>query len=139
MKTEFVDLKIPAFAFALLVLAGCAGMQQAPEEVVLERAQARWDALLTGNLAEAYEYLSPGYRSAVSLNSWQRAWLTQKINRTGARVTESDCAEDTCNVTISIDYVLIGAIPGVGRLDKTTTIDEDWVRVSGQWYHLPRM
>ncbi|MEJ2534633.1 MAG: hypothetical protein P8008_04015 [Gammaproteobacteria bacterium] len=69
-----------AAAVALVTLSACAGLGKSPEAAVLERAQARWDAVIAGNLSEAYEYLSPGYRSAVSLNAWQRRILGQRMS-----------------------------------------------------------
>ena len=48
--------------------------QSPPEvkkEVVTARANARWQALLRGDLAAAYEYLSPGSKAAMSLDLYK--------------------------------------------------------------------
>jgi hypothetical protein len=122
---------------ALLVLAGCAGMGKPPEEVVRERAQERLDYLLAKDSAAAYEYLSPGYRSGFSLEDYQRKLLTQRTQWTGATVGKSDCSEDTCKVRIVIEYTVVGAVPGVTRFDSKGASQEDWIKVSGEWYMVP--
>jgi len=50
---------------SLLLLSACA-TTEITESTLEARATERWDTLLGGDLAGAYEYLSPGYRSSVS-------------------------------------------------------------------------
>ena len=51
----------------LVLLSACATSPRiSPEESVKERATARWELFFSGDLAGAYEYLSPGYRTSVS-------------------------------------------------------------------------
>ena len=57
--------KTLALISGLLLLSACAS-NTVKTSSIEERASARWEKLLSGNLAEAYEYLSPGYRSSVS-------------------------------------------------------------------------
>lgn len=123
--------------FGVIFLTGCATVGAPPEEAVTKRAQERWDAILSGDLAGAYEYLSPGFRSGVSSIAWQRQLLTRRISYTGARATGSECAEETCKVSISIDYDVIGTLPGVPRFSRTSQIDEDWIRIDREWYLVP--
>lgn len=122
----------------VLVLAGCATtMSQPPEEAVKARAQERLDLILAEDFVAAYEFLSPGYRSGVSLNDYQRRMLRQRMQWNGARAGASDCSEDACKVRISIDYTIYGALPGVGSFESKAASTEDWVRVNGQWYFVP--
>lgn len=122
---------------ALLLLSACAGMAKT-ENTIEKRATARWDSLFEEDLAGAYEYLSPGYRSSVSSIQYQRSLLLQKVKWTGARYIESDCIETTCKVKISLDYTVYGAIPGVKSFDGTQVIEESWVRTKGNWYYVPK-
>jgi len=56
-------------------LAGCASMSgggkdlapQAKQALVTERVNARWNALIRGNLDEAYTFMSAGSQEAMSL------------------------------------------------------------------------
>ena len=68
-----------------LMLAACATTggvtTESPLEVkraaVTERAKARWQAIIDGDVAKAYGFLSPGSKAVTSLESYQaRARLT---------------------------------------------------------------
>ena len=135
MKSNFDIAKragLVGLVCSLLVLAACK-----KSESIEERATARWDVLLSGDTTSAYEYLSPGYRSSVSLQQYQRSLLTMKVAWTGANFNESECTEDLCKVKISIDYSVRGALPGVKEFKGVQKIEESWVRVDGVWYLVP--
>jgi hypothetical protein len=120
----------------LLLLSACAG-NVSKESQIEERATARWDALLSNDVATAYEYLSPGYRSSVSLNQYQRSLLLRQVSWTTASYKGSECTEVSCKVKISLDYVVRGAIPGVKEFKGTQNVAESWVSVGGVWYLVP--
>jgi len=119
-----------------LLLSACATTRPAGE-VIEERAMARWDALLSDDLAGAYEYLSPGYRSSVSSKRYQRSLLLKRLKWNDAKFIESDCTETICKVTISLKYTVFGAVPGVRSFDGTQTIEETWLQTDGNWYLVP--
>lgn len=119
-----------------LVLTACAGTPTQGHPVV-ERAQARWDTMLAGDLQAAYGYLSPAYRSSVSSMQYQRQIMLQKVRWTGAEYIDSNCSEESCKVRISLDFSLMGALPGVRRFDGNQEIEETWVKSQGQWWYLP--
>ncbi|NND44086.1 MAG: hypothetical protein HKN58_02095 [Xanthomonadales bacterium] len=137
MMTEQARI-IARFAILVLVvaLAGCA-TTGAPAKQIAERAQARWDALVAGDLDTAYGYLSPAYRSSVNSMQYQRRILLQKVRWTGAEYIDSDCLEDSCKVRISLDFSLIGALPGVRRFNGTQEIEETWIKSGGKWWYVP--
>ena len=120
----------------LLLVSACVTTRPA-EQVVEERATARWNALLSDDLTGAYEYLSPGYRSSVSSKNYQRALLLKKVKWNDAEYIESECAETTCKVKISLYYTVFGAVPGLKSFDGRETIEESWVLVDGDWYLVP--
>ena len=117
---------------SLLVLAACE-----KSESIEERASARWDVLLSGDMTSAYGYLSPGYRSSVSLEQYQRSLLTRQVGWDSVEYIESECTEDSCKVRISIDYSVHGALPGVKEFKGVQKIEESWVSVDGVWYLVP--
>jgi len=126
----------PASLCLLLLLSACAstgGLKGSVEQ----RATERWGFLFSDNLTAAYDYLSPGYRSSVSLKQYQRTILLQRIKWTSAKYIESECVETSCKVKISIDYTVYGALPGVKSFDGTQEIEESWVKVDGKWYLVP--
>lgn len=126
----------PASLCLLLLLSACASTGGSKVSIE-QRATERWDSLFSDNLTAAYDYLSPGYRSSVSLKQYQRTILLQRIKWTSAKYIESECVETSCKVKISLDYTVYGAIPGVRSFDGTQEIEESWVKVDGKWYFVP--
>lgn len=98
----------------------------------------RWDAFFAGDLAAAYEYFSPAYRSSVSLMQYQRSVFNNKVSWSKAEVSESDCRETTCNVKLSLTYTVIAAVPGLRSFSSNQGIEETWVLVNGVWYMVPK-
>src|SRR5271169_399554 len=82
-----------------LVVAACAtiAVDSAPEvkqKVVAERAQARWQALIKGDLDGAYAFLSPASKKATSLAAYSASikpgmWRTVKVDKV-------DCEAELC-------------------------------------------
>ena len=122
---------------SLFLLSGCATTKQSTESIE-QRAMGRWDALLSQDLEVAYEYLSPGYRSSVSLLQYHRSLLLSKVTWTGANYIEGDCEETICNVKILLDFNVRGAVPGVKSFPSKQSIQESWVLVDGSWYLVPK-
>ena len=120
----------------LLLLSACAGTEPKTPSIE-ERSTAYWETLFSGDLAGAYEFLSPGYRSSVSSMDYQRSILTKQVQWTSAKYIESDCSEATCAVWISLGYMVSGAIPGVKSFTGTEKVEESWIKVDGMWYLVP--
>lgn len=122
----------------LLLLSACATTPRlSPEEAVKERATARWELYFSGDLAGAYLYLSPGYRTSVSSLQYQRSVLVKRVAWTSAEYISSECEETSCKVKFNVNYAISGAIPGVKSVKGTQNIEETWVLVDGQWYLVP--
>ena len=119
------------------LLCACATTPVMPENIS-DRAQARWDTLLSGDLDGAYQYLSPGFRSSVSLDQYKRKIQTQRVMWTGAKYIDSECLDSSCKVKISLGYSLVGALPGVPRYDGTQQIEENWIKHNGKWWLVPK-
>ena len=127
-----------ALASGLVLLSACATSPRlSPEESVKERAPARWELFFSGDLAGAYEYLSPGYRTSVSSLQYQRSVLIKRVAWTSAEYVSSECEETSCTVKFDLGYTISGAIPGVRSLKGTQKIEETWVLIDGQWYLVP--
>lgn len=121
----------------IFLLASCVTTPQS-ESGVEQRVVARWGALLEGDYIGAYDFLSPGYRSSVSLNQYQRSLLLSKVRWTSAKYIESECTDNVCKVKNSLDYALHGALPGVNTFNGTQIVEESWVLVDGDWYFVPK-
>ena len=134
LKRSFTILTV--LCCSLLLLSACATSMKSGGNIE-KRAMGRWDALLSEDVEAAYEYLSPGYRSSVSLTQYHRSLLLSKVKWTAAKYIESDCEETVCNVKILLDFTVYGALPGVKSLESKQTIEESWVLVNSSWYLVP--
>lgn len=109
---------------AIGLFAGCAAVPvKEPAELVAARAKDRWLALIDGDLARAYTFLSEGTRQAVSLERYQsgiKPGLWRK-----AEVDAVECKESVCKVRLLVTYD--------HRMMKnvTTPLNETWLIENG--------
>ena len=121
------------------LLSACATSGSRPGEEKLEsRAQARWDALLAGDVETAYGYFSPGYRSSVSLIDFGVDLRVRRVHWTSATYKEHSCENKTCDVKFTVGYRIVGALPGVPKFESQSVVDERWIQTDGQWWYLPQ-
>ena len=118
-----------ASGFIVAALAGCAAMGGGPpEQVVKERAQARWNALLSGDYKAAYAYMSPGSRAVLSESAYIGSLGTGFWK--SAQVNTVTCREDkVCDVGTTIEYEHQGH-----RI--RTPLRESWIRDGGEWWYV---
>jgi hypothetical protein len=131
-------IRLMVVACGLMLLSTCATSTSVnPESQVEERANARWEALFSGDLVGAYEYLTPAYRTSVSSLAYQRSVLLKRVAWTSAQYIESACEESLCRVTFDVGFTVSGALRGVKPYKGTQKIKESWVLIDGQWYFVP--
>lgn len=129
-------MTVPGMVLCAIWLTACVSAVS-PQQPMEERAMGRWDALLNGDLAGAYEYLSPGARSSVSSLQYQRSILLKPVQWKSAEYVEENCGESTCIVKILVKFSIRGALPGVRSFDDEDIVTESWVRIDGVWYYVP--
>jgi hypothetical protein len=100
-------------------------------EAVAKRAEARWRALIKGNLSDAYDYLSPGIRATLPLEMY--AQKVQPGLWKDVRVQEVACEVERCSVTVQITYDFRD-MKGI-----ETPINEVWIREGAEWYYARKM
>jgi hypothetical protein len=118
---------------AALALSGCGQDaptvdDRAPEEIVHERAQQRWDALLSGDIERAYGFITPAYRATRSLELY-RARFGGAIQWNDATVQSVECEPERCKVVVNLSYRLIRQ-----RMENTRPMDEAWIFSEGNWW-----
>ena len=121
-------------AAAILLMAGCATRGTASAsatEIVLDRAQSRWNALLRRDWKTAYGYLTSGYRQVVSADRYG-GQFTGPMHWDGAKATGAECDEKRCVVTVEISFRLL--LPGHMDRVSSTFVEETWLLEDGQWY-----
>lgn len=127
-----------ALLTASLILAGCASVPANKDQPVIDRAQARWDAIIAGDLESAYTYYSPGYRSANTLIDFGVSERMKKVAYTSAEYLEHECEDSRCRIRFDIGYRVIKPVPGMNVYESKTAIEDVWIRTSGQWWYLPK-
>jgi hypothetical protein len=139
MSFRALTLPTACLATAALILAGCAGpvaSNRTPADIAVERAQARWDALMRRDWATAYGYLTSGYRATVSADRYG-GQFSGPLQWEGARAHGAECEATRCVVTVEITFRLMLA----GHRDRksSTFIEEVWLLEDGQWYKFEQL
>ena len=73
----------------------------------------------------------------MSLTDYLRAQLNRKVRWESATSESADCEEDICTVTVNLQIVVRGAVPGVSRFELDQEAQERWVRDVDTWYFVP--
>jgi hypothetical protein len=113
----------------MAAVAGCAALKpRTAEEVVKERAQARWDALVKGDVKTAYTFLSPGsralqtaesYATSIRVGFWKSAIVEKVVCST----------EQACEAQVTIEYEFQAK-------RMKTPLRETWIREGTDWWYL---
>jgi hypothetical protein len=124
-----------AGAVATMALGGCAAIfgiskdsdPAAKQKVVAERAEARWQSLIKGDLDAAYAYLSEGSKATTPLAVYKAK--TRPGMWRQAKVEKVECEAEVCKVEMQItfDHKLMKGIQ--------TPLNESWIIEKGSaWY-----
>ena len=123
----------------LSALVACAGTSTARrDQVIPERAQARWDALLAGEYEKAYAYASPGYRSTASATDFEISFRARRFQYTSAEYLSHGCEAAVCMVKINVGYSVVRPVPGLPEWNGSSVIEERWILTDGRWWFLPQ-
>ena len=120
-----------------LIINGCASIvQHSPEEIVRQRVNERWAALIDGRLETAYSYETPEYRELYPFVEYSK-----KIRGVGSwqkvELENIECLNEKCIVSIHI-YVKMNVGRGFGVVESDARAKESWIQHSttGEWYHI---
>jgi hypothetical protein len=123
---------------AVMLLSACAATPTSTEDVIKERAQARWDALLDGDFATAYSYFSPGYRSTITVVDFEIGVRMRKVRYRTAEYLGHSCENDVCTVQIKVGYQVARPVPGLDNWESESMLSEQWINSDGEWWFLPQ-
>ena len=93
-------------------------------EAVTERVNARWAALIKGDMDTAYTFLSPASRAVTSLSAYKAEARGKGFRE--AKIEKVECEAETCKVTLMVVYDH-PKMKGIPTLDQ-----EYWVIDDGQ-------
>jgi len=113
----------------LVAVTGCAVLDsRTPEQVVKERSEARWKALITTDLKTAYEFYSPATRKTYRYEGFvlsypQGFWKS-------ATVDKVECPKpDLCQVDITLETEVKRGLRLKGPVRET------WIREGNDWWY----
>jgi hypothetical protein len=119
------------FALCFAVAAGCASdpmRGRSDQEVIKERAQARWNAMVKSDFGTAYSYMSPSGRAIITKDGY--ATTLKEGFWTDAQVKGVTCSgPEACDVHLLIEYAHAGS-------RFKTPLVEKWVKNDGNWWYL---
>jgi hypothetical protein len=104
------------------------------DETISARALQRWQHLIKGEFDVAYGYLSPSYRSGVTLSQYRSAlkaglWKSAKV------VTIRCSGLDVCQVAIDVGISYYHRTSG--EVTSTQRFSENWRRDGEGWWYVP--
>jgi hypothetical protein len=102
------------------------------------RAVARWQLIIDGKAQKAWDYLSPGVRSARPRDQWAKEVSERPVHWESVQFKDKACdSDEACLVRLQVQYTapLQGA-PG-GMLSSPSFLTERWIKVKRQWYFVP--
>lgn len=124
-------------ALMLVALVSACATSKPKDDPVKERAQARWDALLSKDYDTAYSFYSPGYRSSTSRVDFEIGIRARRVAWVSAEVQKISCEADSCSVETLVGYKVARPVPGLDEWKNKNEVTERWVRTDGQWWYLP--
>jgi hypothetical protein len=143
------SLKLVAVAVFAVLLGACAtgsgtkSDKQSASQVagkvvpVEDRAVQRWQLLIAGKAAEAYDYLSPGVRSAKPREQYAQEMSQRPVHWKTVAFSKKQCEGDSCTVTVHIEYEVKMPGIGIGMVSAPSEVEERWIQLDGTWYHVP--
>jgi len=139
------SLTVAGLAFATLTaLSGCATLQPEDSEkwresqrpVLIERAEARWNALIKGDIEKAYTFTTPDYRAVVSAQQYRGKYGRVADWRVARVVNVSYDVPTVAAVSVEVTYRV--GIPGAGGelIETKKSISEKWIYKDREWWYI---
>ena len=125
---------VPVFIAVMALLAACSDPRP-PEEVVAERAQARWDAMAERDFQKAWEFYSPGFREQTSAELFSVEMARRPVRWESAKVQQVNCADQRCEVSSEVAYSVPGASGPLAGHEGSREVDEIWIELDGKWWY----
>jgi len=113
--------------------AGAADVKLQKEAELKQRVQARWNAVIKGDLDVAYSFETPEYRKAYTERDYEKEFGRRVLWHLATLKDLRYDREDEVETIVSLDYSF--ALPGSDQMARTTAdITERWVYSEGQWW-----
>lgn len=122
-----------------LFMTACTG-GKATEQLIEERANERWQALIKGDLKTAYTYYSKAFRETTPYKHFEH-----RVRGVGlwshAAVKSVECNEAEKRCKVWMDVAVVTKMRGLDKpIETSTLLEETWIQegVMGNWYFIKR-
>lgn len=129
-------LAVAGLAALLFALPGCT--DTASPDNVDRRAVERWNYLIEHKAEQAYEYLSPGFRTTQTREDYAAAMNNRPVQWKEATFGSKECDAERCTVRMNVAYSLPVAAAKGRVTSNERIVTETWILVDGTWYFLPK-
>lgn len=140
MSNRMLQNLTPFIAVAALVtLAACSEPEPPPEptEIVAERAQQRWDALVAEDYEAAYALYTPGFRERTDLRSFEDDMQRRPVRWVSAEVRTTECEKERCTVETDVGYRVTSAPAQLSGMGSSRPVEESWIYINDNWWFVP--
>ncbi|EED31013.1 conserved hypothetical protein [gamma proteobacterium NOR5-3] len=126
-------------------MAGCAStpkLTNSDKAQLLERAEARWHALMVRDWESAYAFMSPAYRDVFSYPMFrQRFSYSVKWELTSVELVNYDAPAAVASVAIGVMSRPVKPTSAASKALGATParIVEQWVNKDGSWWYGGRL
>lgn len=134
LKPDSSIIKVTIVALALGLVACQPASEPEPAD---ERAKARWEHLIAGDYAKAWEYFTPGYRETAPVQQYVASIQRRPVQWQKAEVVSSSCEDVRCEVVVNVTYSLPRASAGLDTVKPTRPVRETWILSEGSWWYTP--
>ena len=129
--------KFAVLGALVLLVSACSGTTGKEDDLLRERAQLRWDSILSRDFDTAYSLYSPGYRSKHSRVDFEIDLRMKRVRWTSAEYVRRECTENRCVLTFNVGFKVSKPVPGLAEFRNTSMVDETWVKTRGEWWFVP--
>ena len=129
-----ITKKILFVLMVALVLAACTPAPD-PVEVVTEKSQARWDALIARDFIAARQYYTPGFRERIDEFEFRVDMERRPVRWESVEIQSVTCEESRCDVVVNIGYRVPVLPGGVTNLGNRRDVSETWIQLEDDWWY----
>ena len=107
------------------------------EQLVMQRAEDRWQSLIDWDIDKAYGYLSPGTRQRMPLPVYAKTKAIAPMQYTGAVVKNTQCEKEVCTLKVEIRYLYQGSVRAAQGQEMSSLVTEKWIMADDNWFYVP--
>ena len=132
-----------SFLLLFIIFAhGCASFKggglESDASVLQDRAEERWEALLSKDWEKAYGYELPEYRETHDLSKYKRRYGSS-IQWKNVDIKSVAIQENQKNADVSGELTYQFVAPGVGGgvVQSVSPFKERWLKKESEWWFIP--